>query len=132
MTDEPLVHGGIAAAMRSQAQEPKLESWGSPEQRLAMLEPRRPQGPAGSWNMDICQWCHNPFSFQMRRSGKPRDSIEYEPLRRVLFITDPNYEPVICDGCYDYVLNAPLKPDKVNTPGWSNSSPPNLLLSSGA
>jgi len=47
-----------------------------------------------------CERCLRPFDTKLRRSGKLRDSIEYEPLRRKLMITDTSFEPVFCDGCF--------------------------------
>lgn len=53
----------------------------------------------------VCDRCRNPFDTKLRLSGKPRDSIEYEPLRKKLMITDPNYDPVICDACFVDIMS---------------------------
>jgi len=92
-----------------------------------MLSALRPQGPAGTPCTDICQWCLNPFGFTMKLSGKPRDSIQYEPLRRVLKIDDPTFEPVICDPCYERVTKVSLA-DEWLLPGASNGVTQNNLL----
>ena len=47
-----------------------------------------------------CQRCLKPFDTKLRRSGKLRDSIEYEPLRKKLMIEDASLDPIFCDGCF--------------------------------
>jgi hypothetical protein len=47
-----------------------------------------------------CERCAKPFVYRNRLSGKQRDSIEYEPLRKKLMIQDSSVEPVLCDGCF--------------------------------
>jgi hypothetical protein len=113
----PLVNNSITQEMRQRAVEPEQVSL-TPEQKLATLRPRRPRSAAGELCADVCQWCLNPFNFTMKRSGKPRDSIEYEPLRRALKITDAAFDPVICDSCYGQVMKS--APDDRLMPGTSN------------
>lgn len=122
----PLVDNGIAEGMRQQALSPRQVTL-TAEQKLKSLEARRPGGAAGSLQADICQWCLNPFTYTVKRSGKHRDSIEYEPLRKILRITDYAFDPVICDGCFDQVTKSALPDDKLS-PGMCNAQHPNLLL----
>jgi len=66
----------------------------------------------------ICERCRNPFVAKLRRSGKLRDSIEYEPLRKKLMIQDPNYDPIFCDGCFlDIMSHETPKPMSTGLPG---------------
>jgi len=60
-----------------------------------------------------CQWCLGPFVAEIKLSGRPRDSIEYEPLRKALFIADATHEPVICDGCFAGVMSSAPPPERV-------------------
>ncbi|HZS57536.1 MAG TPA: hypothetical protein VFA65_24260 [Bryobacteraceae bacterium] len=121
----PLANG-FTEEMRQQALAPKQVSL-TPEQKLKSLEPRRPHGPVGSLLADVCQWCLKPFTITMKHSGKPRNSTDYEPLRKVLKITDHAFEPVICDACMKSVLESALPDDRLK-PGVSNCQPPNMLL----
>ena len=52
-----------------------------------------------------CERCLNPFDTRLRKSGKLRDSVEYEPLRKKLMITDPNHDPVFCDACFVDIMS---------------------------
>ena len=124
-TPRPLVNA-FTEEMRQQALAPRQVSL-TAEQKLASLEPRRPNGPVGSLLTDICQWCHHPYNFTMKYSGKARNSVEYEPLRKALKITDWMFEPVICDACYRSVIESAVSDDRL-LPGVSNSQPPNMLL----
>lgn len=52
-----------------------------------------------------CERCLNPFETRLRKSGKLRDSVEYEPLRKKLMMADPNHDPVLCDGCFVDIMS---------------------------
>jgi hypothetical protein len=69
--------------------------------RTRLQHPRASDGDIHTYK---CERCLNPFETRMRKSGKPRDSIEYEPLRKKLMITDPNHDPVVCDACFLDIL----------------------------
>ena len=57
----------------------------------------------------MCQWCFKPFDRSIGLSGLYRDSIQLEPLRKALRISDATFIPVICDGCLDYVLGCQVR-----------------------
>ena len=65
------------------------------------ISPRDQQAPEQS---HICERCLNPFVARPRLSGKLRDSIEYEPLRKKLML-GPDAEPVLCDGCFIDIMS---------------------------
>ena len=73
-----------------------------------------------------CERCLKPFDTKLRRSGKLRDSIEYEPLRKKLMIQDPTHEPVLCDGCFIDIMGwevpAPM------TTGLPGTRTPSVML----
>ena len=95
--------------------------------------PRNPSGVgnAGDRLSDVCQWCLNPFSYTVSRSGTHRTSVEYDRLKRALHIKE-DVRPVICEPCYKYVVgtaeNATLGFEQ---PGWTNGlegCKPNVVL----
>jgi hypothetical protein len=75
----------------------------------------------------ICDRCRNPFVTRMRKSGKPRDSIEYEPLRKKLMIQDPSYEPVFCDSCFIDTLSWNTERETRMSDGMQGSSRPLVI-----
>lgn len=68
-----------------------------------------------------CTRCLEPFEIETKLSGLPRNSVEYEPLRRALKIQDHTYNPELCDLCVEIILStAPIDEDVIR--------PPNFLL----
>lgn len=66
---------------------------------------QQPRAADSSIYTHVCERCLNPFQARLRKSGKLRDSIEYEPLRKKLMITDPNHDPVLCDPCFVDIMS---------------------------
>lgn len=66
---------------------------------------QHPRASDSSIQTHQCERCFNPFDTRLRKSGKLRDSIEYEPLRAKLMITNPNHDPVLCDACFIDIMS---------------------------
>jgi hypothetical protein len=77
-----------------------------------------------------CQRCLKPFDTKLRRSGKLRDSIEYEPLRKKLMIEDAGLEPIFCDGCFIDILGWEV-PSPMTTGLEGSNKPPVQRLGEG-
>lgn len=60
---------------------------------------------AGERHTLVCGWCKKPFEAEVKSSGRFRNSIEYEPLQRLLH-APPAWEPPICDNCFPSVMGS--------------------------
>lgn len=79
-------------------------------------ENRRPRLKwRSSERTETCSRCLQPFEVETKLSGLPRNSTEYESLRRALKILDHNYLPVVCDQCCDIILSTAPSDEKVCT-----------------
>jgi hypothetical protein len=87
----------------------------------ADLDPNEP-GPR------VCEWCCEFFEY------KPRGYADLEKLHVALKVTGPAVRRVhfVCNGCFEKAAYSALRNDQVETPGVSNSGPPNLVLRGAA
>jgi len=127
--DKPIGHSNLSAVMEAPSA-PVL----NPGKTAEMVMARHPVGNPGDLLADICQWCLNPFSYTVSRSGWQRTSLEYEMLCKLLHIS-LSERPVICDGCYDYVTGTASNATRgFNQPGWTSGldgCQPNTVLTQG-
>jgi hypothetical protein len=79
-------------------------------------ENRRPRLQwRSSENTRTCDRCLQPFEVETKLSSLPRNSTEYEMLRKALKIQDHTYLPVVCDGCCDLILASAPTDEHVET-----------------
>lgn len=63
------------------------------------------QRTRGDVQVFTCTRCLNPFEIETKMSGLPRNSSEYEPLRKALKIQDHTFLPELCDLCVEIILS---------------------------
>jgi len=128
--DRPIGQSNLGAVMETPSV-PVL----NPGKTAEMVQARNPVGNPGDLLADICQWCFNPFDYTVCASGWHRTSVEYAELCKALHIQE-NFQPVICDGCYDNVMvTANAASHGFNNPGWVTGlghPQSNLALTRGA
>jgi len=110
MDDNPPEEEAIPIGSSAMLQQPP------PDQRAAvsleivehhMREQAANPGAAGMDRTLCCTNCKQLFRAPNKLSGQQRTSFEYETLRRVLMIQDPNILPVFCDPCFEQAVIPP-------------------------